>query len=213
MMMDRTGGLDAAGIVKRAEDSPHFRAAEELASIKGLRCFVGCSSGEPLCGAAAVMEVYGIPMCEIHGGEAAQGALEELYHDARQDLLRTLNPFLAPLNPAAVRALEEAERSLGVRVLHPELPDYDAALLRAFPLDRSRVDGETLAYIEHQEEYCDYGLPSDTFMRHRHTVHRLMRLAFQAEVRYIVESIEPHRVSAAEQAAYALALEREAGMW
>ena len=212
-MTERTGGLDPAGIVKRAEDSPLFRAGEELAPGKGLHCFVGCSSGSPLCEGRAVMEVYGIPMCEAHGEEAAQGALEELYHDATQELTRALIPHVQDLNPVVGRALEEAAGGLNPRDLHPELPDYDAALLRAFPLDRSRVDPETVAYIEHPAEYRDYALPSDTYMRHRHTVCRLMRLAFQEQVTYIVESIEPYRASAAEQAAYALALEREAGMW
>jgi hypothetical protein len=47
-------------------------------------------------------------------------------------------------------------------------------------------------------------------MRHRHLICRLIRLTYGEDAQYIVEALEPLRVEAAEQAAYALALEAEA---
>ena len=78
------------------------------------------------------MEVYGIPMCEAHGEEAAVGAFAEIAHDLEQELQKPMSPHLE-------RALH-----LGFRALpgYADTFDYrraDAALLAAFPLDRSRV--------------------------------------------------------------------------
>jgi hypothetical protein len=206
----RAARMGAAGIVRRGEDARLLRVGMEIdPKGEGLPCCVGERADIPMCEGTAVMEVYGIPMCEPHGEEAAEGALEELYHDARQDLERPLNSHLQPLNPEAVRALEEAARDLERE--RPALDMY-AVLERAFPLERSRVDGETLAQIECPAEYRDYELPSDTYLHYRLITCRLMRLAYEDGAQYLVEALEPYRVESAEQAAFALALEREARM-
>jgi hypothetical protein len=83
--------------------------------------------------------------------------------------------------------------------------------LRAFPLDRGRVDAESLAYAENPDVH-DRGRkdpPFDAFMTDRMLIHRHMRLAFKEGAGWLVEE----RENVAAQAAYALALEREAGVW
>ena len=84
----------------------------------------------------------------------------------------------------------------------------DAALLAAFPLDRGLTDREILAYAE---ELDDRERPRDYFMGVRLLVCRFMRLAFEEEADWLVEMLEAERESVAAQAAYALALDREAG--
>ncbi len=105
----------------------------------------------------------------------------------------------------------EARPVARLRVLPAEAYDRkreDAALLAAFPLDRGLTDRETLAYAEESD---DREPPRDYFMGVRLLVCRFMRLAFEEEADWLVEMLEAERESVAAQAAYALALDREAG--
>ena len=90
----------------------------------------------------------------------------------------------------------------------------DALLLAAFPLDRDRVSREILAYVE---DPIANGLgtresPHDAYMGDRLLLCRHMRLAFEEDAHWLVETLEWERELVAAQAAYALALEREAGL-
>ncbi len=173
-------------------------------------CFVGSKPGE-VCERPAVMEVYGLAMCEAHGEEAASGALEEIAYDLENELQRPMNGSVRPLSPHLEHALRR-----GFESLPEEAGDYeraDAALLEAFPLDLKRVCAETLNYAhdpyDHRERIGEP--PYDAFMSDRLLLHRHMRLAFEEDADWLVETLEREREVVAAQAAYALALGREAG--
>jgi hypothetical protein len=65
------------------------------------RCWVALRTGPSTtgehCEGMAAYEVYGIPLCEVHGAESKAGALEELYFHASEDLIRPFNPHVALL--------------------------------------------------------------------------------------------------------------------
>lgn len=200
---------DPAGIVRRGE-AVGFRGYVERYG-EPPACFVGSGPGEA-CGRPAAMEVYGIPLCETHGEEAASGALEEIAHDLEEELVRPLNPGVRPLSPHLEHALR---RGLGI------LPEgaiddgrAEELLLEAFPLDRGRADAESVLYAEDPdgEGRGERESPHDAFMHDRLLLHRHMRLAFEADADWLVEMLEAEREAVAAQAAYALALEREAGL-
>jgi hypothetical protein len=154
-----------------------------------------------------VMEVYGLPFCEVHGEEIKAGALQELYFDATHDVGRPLGRHVAPLNPEAERALQAALSGLLEKVHQAERAE-DEALLRAYPLIRERVSSETLHfdYSDPSGSSARGTTPVELFMRHRELIHKLMRLAHEEGADYLVETLEDHRESCAAQLAFALAL-------
>lgn len=200
---------DAAGIVRRG-DAVGFKGYVEQYGEPPV-CFTGSGPGE-VCNRPAVMEVYGLSMCEAHGEEAASGALEEIAYDLEQELQRPMNVHVRPLSPHLERALRHGFESL------PEgIGDYehkDAALLEAFPLDRERVSQEILAYVKDPgaNGWATHEPPYDAYMHDRLLLCRHMRLAFEEDADWLVEVLEGEREQVAAQAAYALALEREAGL-
>ena len=202
---------DAGGVVLRGA------AAERIAGYAR-------SMGEPLvcrvtehvegghCWRAATMEVYGLAMCPEHGEEAAAGVLEEIANDLEDELGRPDNPYVRPLSPHLAHALPGAGRSLPA-----EAHDHrraDAALLAAFPLRRELADAETLGYVGDPEAAREDPRepPYEAFEYDRRLVCRHMRLAFEEGATWLVEVLEKLREETAAQAAYALALEREAGL-
>ena len=200
---------DPAGVVLRGE-AVGFREYAERHEPPV--CFLGSRPKES-CGRPAVMEVYGISMCEAHGEEAAAGALEEIAYDLEQELQRPMNPEIRSLSPHLEHALGLGFGALAGDADTSGYRRKDAALLTAFPLDRSRVTSETLSYIEDRDggPGAGYEHPLDTFMHARLLLHRHMRLAFEAEADWLVQVLEREREGVATQAAYALALEIEAG--
>jgi hypothetical protein len=109
----------------------------------------------------------------------------------------------------------EAALRRGFDVLDAEGESADrraeGVLLAAFPLDRSRACGHSVAYAEDPGARDPrHGLPSDDYRNDRLLVHRVMRLAFEADADWLVETLEGERVQVAAQCAYALALENEA---
>ncbi len=207
---ERQDRPDPGGVVRRGEAAEHVRRySESFGEPPG--CWVGKGLRDGTrCERPAVMEVYGLAMCEAHGEEAAAGALEEIAHDLEQELQRFTNPYVRSLSPhleAALRRGSEVLDGAGVE------ERSDARLLEAFPLDRSRTCTETLAYAEDPSHYREpVDTPVDVQLSARVLVHRLMRLAFEADATWLVETLEQKRESVAEQAAYALALDREAGV-
>ena len=154
------------------------------------------------------MEVYGLPVCEIHGGEATAGALEEMAYDLEQELQRPMNPHVRRLSPHLARALRHGGGSLPSAEAHDHRR-AEAALLAAFPLRRELAEADTLAYVEAPDHRLP---PYETFMLDRQLSCRFRRLAFEEEAVWLVEMLERERASVAAQAAYALALDREAGL-
>ena len=204
---------DPAGIVRRGEAATRVRRTAEKFGQESQVCFVGSKPGVA-CDRPAVMEVYGIPMCEAHGEEAAAGALEEISYDLEVELQRPMNPHLPNLSPHFEAALRHGFEALGEEIADTDYERRDETLLRAFPLDRERADAETLAYVEEADAHGHgtHHPPYDTFMGARLLVCRLMRLAFEKDADWLVGALEVERENAARQAAYALALERGAGL-
>lgn len=198
---------DVTGIVRRGE-------AAEMHGEHG-KCFVGLSGAAFGCEEAATMEVYGLAMCEVHGEEAAGGALEELANHIEEEARRLINPYVSALNPDLQAALGRAAETLSPELAGAVRPDDDV-LVRAWPLawprERGRVEAETLAYVEDpdSEESRKYPPPFDNFMADRLLICRFMREAFEEGVGWLVEFLECEREKISAQAAYALALEKEA---
>lgn len=202
---------DAAGIVCRGDAADHVRG-----SVEGFgeppTCWVGRSGSNIHCDRAATMEVYELAMCSDHGEEAASGALEEISYDLEQELQRPMNPHLRSLSPHLERALRHGFGSLPAEAGDHERAD--AALLEAFPLDREAACAETLAYVRDPDPSgrAKREPPHDYYMGDRLLVCRHMRLAFEEGATWLVELLEGEREQVAAQAAYALALEIEAGL-
>lgn len=204
---------DPAGIVLRGEAAARVLRTAEKFGKESQVCFAGSRPGV-LCDRPAVMEVYGIPMCEAHGEEAALGAMAEIAFDLEVGLQRPMNPHLPPLSPHLQAALR---RGFEATLEGPASVDdrrREEALLAAFPLDRTRVDAETLAYVEDPDANGrgTHEPPLETFLSAELLVCRLMRLAFEERAAWLVEALEVERESAARQAAYVLALERAANL-
>ena len=195
----------------------HGGAAEYIAGYaQSMGEPLGCRVTEHVegdhCGRVAMMEVYGLAMCPEHGEEAAASALEEIANDLEDELGQPVNPYVRPLSPHLAHALRGAGRSLPA-----EAYDYrraEAALLAAFPLRRDLADAETVAYAADPEAAREDPRepPYEAFEWDRRLVCRHMRLAFEERATWLVEVLEKLREETAAQAAYALALEREAGL-
>lgn len=197
---------DVAGIVRRGDAVGFKSYVERYGEVPA--CRFGCGHGEG-CERPSVMEVYGLPMCREHGEEAASAALAELGHHVEQELERPLNAHVRALSPE----LEHALRSAGERIAEVQRVAEEVSertLLAAFPLDRERVSGHTNAYLGGWDDRSGE-TPLDMFMHHRHEACYFMHVAFEKDTDWLVEMLERERAQAAEQAAYALALEREAG--
>ncbi len=197
---------DPGGVVRRGEAAGFVRFHVEQCG-EPPACWVGKGLTGTRCERPAVMEVYGLAMCEAHGEEAAAGALEEIAHDLEQELPRLMNPYVRSLSPHLEAALRHGSEVLDGMAGFEERSD--ARLLAAFPLDRSRTCTETLAYAEDPGRYREpVDTPVDVYLSARILVHRLMRLAYEEDATWLVETLERERESVAEQAAYALALDR-----
>ncbi len=209
MLSEEIRNPDPAGIVRRGEDAKDVQGHAAMFGNPP-PCCVGSMPGRK-CKREASMQVFGILLCEVHGEEAADGALEEMDFELEQELQRPMNPHVRPLSPHLEAALKAGRHSLaGLRADHERGDDL---LLEAFPLDRSKVCAETLAYVEDPDPAArDFLPPFDECLQDRLLVCRHMRLAFEEGARWLVEVLEEHRAYTAAQAAYALALERGAGL-
>ena len=190
---------DAGGIVGRGEGVSEAFGGYVETFGEAPRCFAGHEFG---CERLAVMEVYGLCFCEAHGEEAASAALEEVAFDLERRVEAGTPPHVA-------YALRLAGKSLP----DPDAKDSDTALLKAFPLDeqsRKRVEAETFAYVE--DPAAGFLPPYDTHMGDRMRVCGYMRQAFEDRATWLVEHLEREREACSAQAAWALALEKEAGL-
>lgn len=192
------GRLDAAGIVRRGEEVGYAGYVERYGEAPP--CFVHTPDH---CERPSTMEVYGLPMCEAHGEECASLAMEEVAHDLENELMRPLNDTVRGVSPHIEAALRAALEGIE----HDHGP-ADAALLRAFPLVESKVCMGTRRYLEDPDAFRNGLPPFDMHMESRMLIHRLMRLAFEADADWLVQVLEGERETSAAQAAYALALDR-----
>ena len=159
-------------------------------ALEGEKLTWGCIVAFPeQCPNAAAYEVYGLTFCEVHGMEISHGAQEELFFDASQFLERFIGSHVLKPNPAAYRVLSEGVENLKRRLNVVER-DADDSLKRAYP---------SLPIAEENPGYCaDY----DYLMDARVLLHKLMRLAFEARQRWIVETLEAKREEVGAQLAY-----------
>lgn len=201
---------DPGGVVRRGAAAESVEFGRTMAEGPVL-CCVGGRSGA-LCGREAVMEVWGLEMCGAHGEEAAGMALEEIAFDLERIETRLTTHEAGRLSPHQEAAFSRVGGVLPDEALEYEA--HDAALLAAFPIrDRSRVDPETLGYVEGPPRGAGNAVPpSEVYRGERVTLARLMRLAFEGGAEGAVEALESLRALASEQCAYALALEAEAGL-
>lgn len=200
---------DPAGVVRRGEAARFSSYAREHGPMP---CWAGRGLGGARCPHDATMEVYGKAMCAVHGEEAASGAMEEIAYDLENELQRPVNPYVRPVSPHIEHALRH-----GFDAIPAATDDYqrdNALLLAAYPLDRDRADAETVLYAEDPDGNGrgEYEPPYDQFMGDRMLIHRHMRLAFEAGADWLVEVLEAERQQVAAQVAYALALEKSAGL-
>jgi hypothetical protein len=196
---DRTG--EAEDLVREGDRAEQIASIRRVAEQLGhepheIRCIVSHEDAGGKCGREAVMEVYGLTFCEVHGEEAKAGALEELYHDALQFMELFDAPHVRTLNPEVQRIV-----SAGVT----EIPEWtetetEEALLRAFPLIPERMDNDT----QRAEEDLAYGTSYSTWRETRRVIHMLMRFAYQEGEDWLVEVLEHHREQNSAQAAFAL---------
>jgi hypothetical protein len=165
-------------------------------------CWATLPGGSELCEGTAILKVYGLPFCEVHGAEVRAGALAELYFDAEQFLTRLDNQGVPEPNPAALHALRAAisELSAGEAAANDE---EDAALLRAYPFRRDLVDEDFRDFD--YEAPAQGGVPEGWCRHHRLLIHRLMRLAHEGDATYIVETLEKDREHVSQQLAYVMA--------
>ncbi len=190
---------DAGGIVRRGEGVSEWFSGYVETIGEAPHCFAGHEFG---CARLAVMEVYGLGFCEIHGEEAASAALEEVSFDLEEKEGPELSPHVEHALRLAMKSLPD-----------PSEESFETALLKAFPLDkwaRERVEAETFAYIK--EPTAGFSPPYDTHLGDRRLVCRHMREAFERRATWLVEMLEKERETSAAQAAWALALEKEADL-
>src|SRR4051794_24893736 len=140
-------------------------------------CFVRHPDAGGLCQHPAVMVVYGLPFCEIHGAEAKAGALEEAYYDAASFLARLDNSAVPEANSVAMRALREAVSGLAEEERRAVSDGRDVDLRKAYPVIPERVDEDTLDFGYEDPE--SEGTPIDWHYQDRMLLHKLMRITYE----------------------------------
>jgi hypothetical protein len=165
--------------------------------------------GDDQCKEPATIEVYGEPFCEVHGTEAAHGALESYYGEVGDEWgrLQSADAFATP-KPADVADVVDAQ----VRKYNSLHSRHDTAreeaAKAAYPLEPGLVSLLTQEY----EAFLDEGLepdlpnPEDYYLDMLYVVQRAMRLAFYMDNEEAVDELRKLREYAAAQAEYARAL-------
>ena len=178
-----------------------------------LPCWARHPAAGGQCPRAATTMVYGLLFCEIHGAEAAAGALAELFQDADDVLERLDNPHAPHPNQEAANALEAARRMLERR--RDEHEEDEAALRRAYPVIPEKVCAETVAFDYRFGPGNEYGpgeQPTEVYQDARRLLCNQMRVAYEEGADWLVEVLEYEREAAAAQLAFALVdYERKTG--
>jgi len=142
----REGGAGMFGQVEAKMEAGAESIVRELVGReRDLPCFVRHEDAGGKCERSAVVKVYGLNFCELHGAEVKAGALQELYEDASDFLHRLDNPQVVQPNPAALAVIRDA---VG-RFLDVELDtegDEEAAIRQAYPVIPERVEKDTVDF-------------------------------------------------------------------
>lgn len=169
---------------------------------RDLPCFVRHEDAGGKCKRSAVVEVYGLNFCELHGAEVKAGALQELYEDASDFLHRLDNPQVVPPNPAALAVIRNAVgRFLDVELDTEE--DEEAAIRQAYPVIPKRVEEDTVDF-DYEDPARGFG-PVEWNGDVRRLIHKIMRLAYEKRATWIVERLELDREHVTAQLSFALA--------
>jgi hypothetical protein len=174
-----------------------------------MRCSVHHRHAGGWCERDAVMEIYGLSFCEVHGAEAKAGALAELYHDAGVYLEDRYNPHAREDNVAALELIAAGRDEMMRRCSEAE-DAQDELIRRAYPVIPEQVCSETRAYDPYAQS--SDASPVDVYMDARMHAHKLMRLSWSVGEYWILEDLEEHRESASAQLVWALDdIERKTG--
>lgn len=194
----------AGGLVLEGEAALEWVNGQSGVTGGPVPCFVRHEDAGGKCQRDAVMVVYGLPFCEVHGAEAKVGALEEAYYDAGNFLARLDNIHVVEPNPIALHALREAVSALREEESRATDGSSDAALRKAYPVIPERVDEDTLVFDYDGTD--SEGTPIDWHYQDRMLLHKLMRLAHEERgPTWLIETLEEHRESISAQLAFALA--------
>lgn len=179
------------------EETKNATASE--AEEKGVPCFVRHEDAGGQCWEPATMNVYGLNFCEVHGEEARLGALVEEKQDAEWFFDRFRSSHVPGLSSQIERGLD-----LALDKVRPvEEKDYYRALVRAH--DGLVPEGvrERLALWEGDEE-AGCASVVDCCLDTLFVLHKLLRIAHEGGVTWLVEVLEVERQSIAAEAAVAL---------
>jgi len=156
---------------------------------QALPCFVRHPDAGGLCQHRATVAVYGLDFCGPHGTEAKLGADLEASEDAGNLFASRANPYA---QDALHRLLEEAPRD----------GEYHEALVAAYPSPSPELR-ERVARWQLDEE-PGYEAVVDSLLGSLGTIHKIMRIAYEAGEHGLVEQLEQEREGLAAQAAVAL---------
>jgi hypothetical protein len=204
-ILERLGRMEASGF-----DGMIREGAEAFAGYYGPRpCGVHHRDAGGWCERDAVMEIYGLGFCEVHGAEARAGALAELYHDAGNALEDLYRSEDSSANVAALAFVAASRDELSHRCIEAEEAE-ELAVRQAYPVIPERVCSETRAYDPFVPG--SGASPADVYRGARTHAHKLMRLSWSVGEYWILEDLEEHRESASAQLAWALDdIERKIG--
>lgn len=191
-------GLEASGFEGIIQEGP-----DAFGDYGGpRRCFVHHRYAGGWCERPAVMQVYDIGFCEVHGAEAKAGALAELYHDAGNALADMSCYEDSSVNVAAETYIAVGKEEMTRRCIMAEETQV-AALIEAYPVIEEYVDPETRGhdYFARNQANAD---PVDVFFDARIHVYRLMRLSWSVGQYWMLEILEEERQGASAQLAFAL---------
>ncbi len=176
------------------------------AAERGFPCVVAHEDAGGPCERPAVMAVYGLAFCEVHGAECANGALEEMYQDAAEFFDRFDTSHVPDIpNPLILQAVRNWWLTLREKDRVSE-EETDELLLAAFPFREDRMVPETAGEIA--DPIPGQDPPYDAWRYHRYETHILMRHAYMLGVTNVVEHLERERESICAQGAFARALTR-----
>lgn len=158
-------------------------------------CIVSHPDAGGACGRPAVYEVWALPFCELHGLEANALALEELYHDAGDELERWQNPHAQPLNSEVQMIVRSGVKWTSKRWEHHH-ERAERLVQEAYPVIDERVAPETTGWDPYS---LDDEAPVDRWSETRFLLARFMREAFSEYAYTVIEDLEPMRERACAQ--------------
>jgi len=178
------------------------------------RCVVSHPDAGGQCEEPAVITVWSLPFCELHGAEVEESARAEFVENTEMELEVLVDAEKArpETNWALVRALEWAEvpgRGVGAVRSHTE------AIRAAYPPVEGRLDPDTLRYDygdPDSEESSGDDPPPDWWAEAHRITTKAMRLAHESGLAGLLKDLELVRERAATQVVQAEAdLERRWG--